>query len=160
MSQSGNNAANQSTVEGCLVRRQTDYYLLPDNGGQPIKLNSTQDLGQNVDHHVRVQGQNNYSANNAAENSAKTGEANTAGETGRQKQNSANNPNGNTATGQYGNQANQGQYGNQTNHQYGNNANSGIENRTQNNQELTVAEVETISETCPARSNNANPGRR
>lgn len=65
MSQSGTTATSQPSLEGCVIRQQTDYFLQPDNG-QPVKLNSSQDLRQHVGHRVRVHGtvKNASSSNN------------------------------------------------------------------------------------------------
>lgn len=57
-SSTASNSGQQASVEGCIVRQQTDYFLQPENGS-PIKLNSTEDLSKHVGHHVRVEGSEN-----------------------------------------------------------------------------------------------------
>jgi hypothetical protein len=65
MSQSGTSTTNQSSLEGCIVKHETDYFLQPDNG-QAVKLNSSQELSQHVGHHVRVEGNVNNGLNSNA----------------------------------------------------------------------------------------------
>jgi len=62
MSQSGTSTTNQPSLEGCVIKRETDYFLQPDTG-QPVKLNSSQDLSQHVGHRVRVEGNANSELN-------------------------------------------------------------------------------------------------
>jgi hypothetical protein len=48
----------KSTVEGCIVRAQQDYYIYPVSG-QPQHIASTgQDVSGNVGQHVKVKGTN------------------------------------------------------------------------------------------------------
>jgi hypothetical protein len=54
MSQSS--SAGSQTVEGCIVREETDYYIVPEQGSaQKLNGNPSQ-LNQHVGHHVQVQG--------------------------------------------------------------------------------------------------------
>jgi hypothetical protein len=113
-----------------VIRRETDYYLQPVTG-QPVKLNSTQDLSQHVGHHVRAEGSinNGSSAANASGNGSNTTSANggygsssaaagTAGSTGKVE-----------------------------------NGNSSAAAGTQY-QEMNVTRVDTISESCPSGMQN------
>ncbi len=79
MSQSGTSTTSQSSLEGCVIKHETDYFLQPENG-KPVKLNSSQDLSQHLGHRVRVEGsvQNGLNSNatgtesNSAANSSST----------------------------------------------------------------------------------------
>jgi len=75
MAQSGTTASSPTNLEGCVIRQQTDYFLQPDTG-QPVKLNSSEDLSQRVGHRVRVQGTATSTSGNSASNPTNsTGEA-------------------------------------------------------------------------------------
>lgn len=75
MAQSGTTASSPTNLEGCVIRQQTDYFLQPDTG-QPVKLNSSEDLSQHVGHRVRVQGTATSTSGNSASNPTNsTGEA-------------------------------------------------------------------------------------
>jgi hypothetical protein len=65
MSQSGTSTTDQSSLEGCIVKLETDYFLQPENG-QPVKLNSSQDLSQHIGHRVRIEGNISRQANPSA----------------------------------------------------------------------------------------------
>lgn len=85
MSQSGTTATSQPSLEGCVIRRQTDYFLQPDNG-QPVKLNSSQDLSQHVGHRVRVEGSMNNGANSNGTSTADNGASQSGSQSGTQYQ--------------------------------------------------------------------------
>src|SRR5258707_8082131 len=54
-------AANAQTVEGCVIRRESAFYIQPATGDK-TKLNSGgQDLDTHVGHNVRVSGNMNNS---------------------------------------------------------------------------------------------------
>jgi len=67
MAQSGTNAGSPTSLEGCVIRQQTDYFLQLDTG-QPVKLNSSEDLSQHVGHRVRVQGTSTSTSGSSASN--------------------------------------------------------------------------------------------
>ncbi len=48
--------AKQKSIDGCVVRQGSDYYLV-DKRGDLYRLNATEDLSAHVGHHVRVKGQ-------------------------------------------------------------------------------------------------------
>ena len=127
-SQRANNG-QQTSVEGCIVRERTDYFLQPENGA-PIKLNSTEDLSQHVGHHVRVQG---TEANHGA------GTATSAGATGTENPSPSSNPSG---SGSPATSANPGS------------SSSAAGNQSGANREIQVTKVQMISETCPANIQN------
>ncbi|MCU1287254.1 MAG: hypothetical protein JWO13_3604 [Acidobacteriales bacterium] len=47
---------NSQTVEGCVVKRETAYYIQPATGDQMRVSSSGQDLSANVGQHVRATG--------------------------------------------------------------------------------------------------------
>jgi hypothetical protein len=58
--------ANDQTIEGCIVKQETDYYIQPSSGGAPTKVSGS-DVAAHVGHHVVVHGsQQSSSASNAA----------------------------------------------------------------------------------------------
>ena len=118
--QSGTEASNQSSLEGCIVRQQTDYFLQPDSG-QPVKLNSSEDLSQHVGHRVRVQGTSSAGTASSAANAAGNAAGNQAG----------------NAASAAGNAA-------------GDAAKAAESQAGANAPEITVTKVEMISESCPS----------
>jgi hypothetical protein len=51
-------SAGHTGLEGCIIQRNTSYFLEPDHGttGTTVKLESSQDLSQHLGHRVRVEG--------------------------------------------------------------------------------------------------------
>ncbi|MBV8477153.1 MAG: hypothetical protein JOZ36_10845 [Acidobacteria bacterium] len=80
---------SRTSLEGCLQRRESAYFLAPDHG-QPVKLDSAQDLSQHVGHRVRLEGNlsnggepnHTYASSRAADNS--TGTTARAAQSGQQ----------------------------------------------------------------------------
>ena len=124
-------------MEGCIVRHETDYFLQPETG-QPVKLNSSQDLSQHVGHRVRVEGTVNQAGSSTA--ASNTG-ANTSGTYGNPGTSSATNSASSTA----------GSSADQTSKQ-GQSASSS--SATGQTQEMLVTKVDMISETCPSGMQN------
>jgi hypothetical protein len=54
MSSSGSSASQ--TFDGCIVRHETDYYIVPEQGSAQKITSSNTDLSQHVGHHVQVTG--------------------------------------------------------------------------------------------------------
>jgi hypothetical protein len=82
MSQSSSASGNaaEHTIEGCIVRQETDYYIQPASG-QPTKLSGSQDLASHVGHHVVVHGSNqSTSASNASTPGPYSGSAASSGQ--------------------------------------------------------------------------------
>lgn len=128
MSQSGTSTTNQSSLEGCIVKQETDYFLQPETG-QAVKLNSSQDLSQHVGHRVRVEG----NVNNAVNSNASGAESNS----------SANSSS--AANGSYG--ANSGASTGKA--ENGSSSPSGTQYQT-----FDVTRVDMISESCPSGMQN------
>jgi hypothetical protein len=127
MSQSGTSTTNQSSLEGCIVKHETDYFLQPESG-QAVKLNSSQDLSQHVGHRVRVEGNVNNGLNSNA--------------TGTESNSSMNSSP--TSNGSYGsNSASTGKVEN------GSSSPSGTQYQT-----FDVTRVDMISESCPSGMQN------
>jgi hypothetical protein len=133
MSQSGTSTTSQSSLEGCIIRRETDYFLQPDTG-QPVKLNSSQDLSEHVGHHVRVQG----NVKNGSNSASSASNSNVVG-------------NNSSSGGAYGSSSS----GAGTNGSTGKveNGSSAPSGGTQY-EAIDVSRVDTISETCPAGMQN------
>ena len=63
-SQTGTSAGEQ-TIDGCIVKKSTTYYIQPSSGS-PTKLSASSDVASHVGHHVVVHGsQQSSSAANA-----------------------------------------------------------------------------------------------
>jgi hypothetical protein len=81
--QSGQSASagNTQTVEGCVIRRESAYYIQPATGDK-TKLNSGgQDLDSHVGKNVRVSGNMNNSGSQSGNAQSSTGPGGTTGGT-------------------------------------------------------------------------------
>ena len=68
--QTSNQQSNQEqTLEGCVTRRETDFYLTPTNG-TPVRLRGDQDMSSAENHNARVTGR--YSPEQASNTDAST----------------------------------------------------------------------------------------
>lgn len=97
---SSNGSQSNQELEGCVTRRETDYYITPESGGAPIRLRGSQDLSTAENHHARVSGhyENNQNDNNENNSSASTMNNNnnsTAANSGSNMSSSNNANNGN-----------------------------------------------------------------
>lgn len=80
-SQTSNPNAPQ-TVEGCVYREQSDYYIFPASGNQGMKV-SGQDLSSHLGHHVVLHGNQQPSgADNMASNAGTTTSSSTVSPSG------------------------------------------------------------------------------
>lgn len=134
LAQSGTTASSSPSVEGCIERKQTDYYLQPETG-QPIKLNSSQDLSQHLGHRVRVEGNMNQGSSSGAPGSGtygSEGTSTTANSTGGTSNNSADRSTSASQSARVSNSANGPR------------------------QEMLVTRIDMISATCPAGMQNQN----
>lgn len=71
---------SQQSMEGCIVRENTYYYLVPENG-QRVRLDSSNsEVSKNEGHHVRIQGHesngNSGSGNNSNMSNSSSGSSN------------------------------------------------------------------------------------
>lgn len=53
-SSSATRSGKEKTVDGCIVRQQTDYFIVPRKG-QPMRVSGS-DISSHVGHHVKVHG--------------------------------------------------------------------------------------------------------
>lgn len=81
MAQSGTSTTSQPSLEGCVIRQQTEYFLQPDSG-QPVRLRSKEDLSQHVGHRVRVQGSIENGGNGSSPSQSSSTSSNSAGQGG------------------------------------------------------------------------------
>lgn len=77
---SSSGTASPKTVEGCVVRQATDYYIYPASG-QPEHISSSgQDVSAHLGHHVKAHGTEQPSTSAAAQGtSGSTSASSTAG---------------------------------------------------------------------------------
>jgi hypothetical protein len=70
----GQNQGKQKSLEGCVVREDTYYYLQPKHG-QRVRLSPSSDVSQNEGHHVRLHGSqsNSNATNNGSNQTANSG---------------------------------------------------------------------------------------
>jgi len=80
-SNTANNEKGNKTIEGCIVRESTEYYLQPKHGKME-KLSSTEDLSAHVGHQVKVHGTESKASENTASTSG-TGTSATGGVSGQ-----------------------------------------------------------------------------
>ena len=128
MSQSGTSTTNQSSLEGCVIKSETDYFLQPETG-EAVKLNSTQDLSQHVGHRVRVEGNVKDAVNSNA-----SGTESNAGTNSGSASNGSYASNSTASTGKVEN---------------GSSSPSGTQYQT-----IDVTRVDMISESCPSAMQN------
>lgn len=126
-SESAGNSGAHKTLEGCLVKENTDYFIEPMNG-QREKLNSTEDLSSKVGKKVRVEGSEQDATASSASSSSPS---NTSGSGSAETQNNAagsiaGNAGSSNATG------------------------TGASAAGSNSREFQVTKIETVSESCPA----------
>ena len=124
-SDQASNSASAKTLEGCIVKENTDYFIQPASGDRE-RLSSSQDLSSQVGHHVRVEG--SEQSNTAASNNRTS----TSGSASSETQNNANgsiagNAGSSNATGT-----------------------GPAANNSWNGKDFLVTKVDTISESCPA----------
>jgi hypothetical protein len=134
--ESSASAGSQKTLEGCIVKENTDYFLQPLTG-QREKLNSREDLSSKVGQNVRVQGnEQNETASNSGSNGWGSGEHTTTGSASAETRN-------NTAGSIAGNAGSPNATG--TPSSSANNSNGKV---------FEVTKVQTISKSCPAKTQN------
>jgi len=118
------NSDTNKTIEGCIVKENTDYFIQPASGERE-RLSSSQDLSSQVGHHVRVEGtEQNATASNDRNSTSGSASAETQ-----------NNANGSIA----GNAGSSNATGT-----------SASANNNWTGKDFLVTKVETVSESCPA----------
>lgn len=156
-SQSGSSGQMSSsgkakTIEGCVVREETDYFLVPKRGN-PVRISSTGtgDISSHVGHQVKAHGTESMASNMGAGTSGQAGTSGTVagGET--------------SGTSAQAGQETSGSVGTSTNPPSGTAGTAGTTGaagagtgalHSAANREIVVDRVDMVSETCPS---NWNP---
>jgi hypothetical protein len=55
-----------NSLDGCIVKEGTEYFIQPTNGSPRVKLNTSEDLSAHVGHHVKVEGTPSTGSSNAS----------------------------------------------------------------------------------------------
>jgi hypothetical protein len=142
-------SGKEKTVEGCIVRQQTDFFIFPKKG-QAMRV-SGQDLSAHVGHHVKLHGTEENAGMGASASSNTGGTSGAmAGNTGTSTS-GAMSENPPAASGSVGGNTSSASAGNMGA------SSSGSANSKVSNKELVVDRVDMVSETCPANiQNNIN----
>ncbi len=141
-------ASSQQTIEGCLVKESSDFFLVPKSGN-PIKLEATarEDLAEHEGHKVKVTG--NETSMGAAASGSSAGTAGTAAGT---PSSAERNPSS-AASGAVGSSAGQS----------GTAGSAGAASETSGelhklaDREMTVSKLQHIAASCPADWNPSVP---
>ncbi len=137
----------QSSIEGCLVKEQTDYFLVPKSGN-PIELqaSASEDLSKHEGHRVKVRGNESpISAGSSASTSGAAGGASGAA-VGSSSGTNQTNP---SSSGAIGSQAGSSQAG-----AAGTASGTGNDLHKLASEQISVVEVQHVAASCPA---NWNP---
>jgi hypothetical protein len=127
------NSGGEKTLDGCIVREQTDYFIQPESGDRE-RLTGSQDLSSQVGKHVKVHGTEN---SNSAANNSSGSSADRTSTSGSAKSETQNNAAGSMA----------GNSGSSNASGTGASSNSGS---NWSGKELAVTRVDSVSESCPA----------
>lgn len=153
-------SGQEQTLQGCVTRQETDYFITPVNG-TPVRLRGNQDLSSAENRNATVTGRyENGSASSTAEGTSKAGEPATAAtpsptygtyqgpasSQSGQSPNANTSSNGTTQTSQWNNQNSGSQ----------NSTMSSQSNSNSNQRDFLVTRVDTVSSNCPA--NNQGSG--
>lgn len=137
-----NRKGKEKTVEGCVVRRETDYFIFPKNGQPEHIASSGQDVSTHLGHHVKLHGTEQPSSAQTAYGTTSGGTSGMAG----------------SASSSSGSGSNSGSTGNVGANTAGTTGNastaSGSVNESDtgaaNNKEIVVDRLDMISESCPS----------
>jgi hypothetical protein len=135
----------QASVEGCIVREQTDYFIVPQSG-TPVRLASTSvtTIAPHTGHRVKVDG-TEMASNTGG------GVSGTAGTSGAAAGGTAGSTGATGSAGAIGSSTGAGQSSTS-----GTSASSGQLHQAAT-QEITVAKLTMVSESCPANWNSSYP---
>lgn len=143
--QSQSNSAQDQTIEGCVIKQSTAYYITPINSstGAQVKLDSnSQDLSSVENKDVRVTG--HY------ENQSGSNESNTTTSSSQSGQQGTNPATSSSQSGQEMSPNTSGQYGQSSTNQGNNNSGvSGTSSGSASGNNFLVTKVETVSTNCP-----------
>jgi len=96
MSNQSQSSSGQQQLEGCVTRKETDFYITPVNG-MPVRLRGNQDLSSAENHNARVSGNYDNSSNasqtssSQSQNSSSSGASSSSSTTGTNGQQSSSN---------------------------------------------------------------------
>jgi hypothetical protein len=147
MGQTSSSNANPTTLDGCLVREETDYYLIPRSGA-PVHVSSSggTDLSQHENHRVKLHGTQSAASSTGGDTSSQAGMSGTAAGTA-----------GSQASGQTGTSGSVGAGTNPPSSSAGTASSGKLHSAA--TQDFTVDEVDMVSATCPSNWNPSyNPG--
>ena len=138
---SSSKKGKEKTVEGCVVRQQTDYFIFPKSG-QPMHISSTgQDVSAHLGHHVKLHGTEQPSSARSAYGSTSGGASGTAVSNSSGATGSSSGSTGNVGANTAGMTGNASTASGSVNE-----ADTGAAN----NKEIVVDRVDMVSESCPA----------
>ncbi|HWR35608.1 MAG TPA: hypothetical protein VN622_07035 [Clostridia bacterium] len=133
-------SGKEKSEEGCVIRQQSDYFLVSKKGNGLVRLSGGQDLASHVGHHVKLHGTEQKGSGSMASSSATGGgTSGTAASSGAPGSAETTNPAGSTgsSTTMAG--------GTQTGSSTSGSSATGTAEKT-----MTVDRVDMISEACPA----------
>ena len=130
-------ANSQQTLEGCIVKDNTDYFIQPMSGERRHLTGSSQDLSSNVGKHVRVQGTDESTAASASATSPSSSTSASSDRTATSGSSSAESQN-NAAGSIAGNAGSSNASG------------TGASASSSMGKDFLVTKVEKVSESCPA----------
>lgn len=153
MGQSGNSAdqgaskQKERSVEGCIAKEESDYFLVPHHGN-PILLQSSgsENPSSHVGHRVKVRG------NETAASSAGSGAGTTGGSAGAAESNPSAGMSKPESSGSVSSQA-----GSAGASSGGSASSSGGQLHQMAKREITVDKIDMVSESCPANWNSSVP---
>ena len=140
-------STGEKTLEGCIVREQTDYFIQPKTGDRE-RLTGSQDLSSHVGHQVKVHGMEQSST--AANSNGNVGVSGTAGTSGSMASNSDRTSTSGSAKSETENNAAGSIAGNAGS---SNATGTGASSSSSNNwtgKDFMVTRVDMVSESCPA----------
>jgi hypothetical protein len=140
---SSTNGSSEKTLEGCILKEKTDYYIQPRTGGRE-RLTGSQDFSSQVGHQVRVQG--TESENQSASNSS----ASSAGTTGSMASSTERTPTSGPGSTETQNNAAGSIAGNSGSSNATGTGNSASANNYWSGKDFTVTKIDTVSESCPS----------
>jgi hypothetical protein len=144
---SDSNSAGEKTLEGCIVKEQTDYFIQPRDGDRE-RLTGSQDLSSHVGHQVKVHG--TEQSNTTANSTGNVGVSGTAGTSGSMASNSDRTATSGSAKSETQNNAAGSIAGNAGSSNATGTASSSSANNNWTGKDFMVTKVDMMSDSCPA----------
>lgn len=160
--QTGNQATSGNSdliLDGCVTRRETDFYITPANG-QAVRLGGNQDLSGAENHSARMHGHyqspgqsasNGTGSNRSSQSGVASTDQNGTGGN-NQGSNSMSSSSQNSQTGNQNGQTQMGNTAGQPSAMANSSANS--QSNGQNGREFVVTRVDSVSTACPNDTSN------